>query len=142
MTVRNLETGREFKRLPHSLPAIDDALKWKSGSSRATLEGGEPTPVEKTDTTPATRGDSPDELPLAVRVALEFGRLLDYDVYTEDVDGEPVKVISLAYTTSEAIDALTKQLERFGEVKGYVRRKPDESDHRSTDGTQEHTGDD
>lgn len=42
-TIRNLEGGREFKRLPASLPAVEQALGWVPGSARAILGGGEPT---------------------------------------------------------------------------------------------------
>ena len=146
-SVQNMEAGRAFSRVPASLRKIEATIGWEEGSALAVLAGGEPA-LRKTQPEPTTEQPEPtsdtstSELPAAVRVALKFGQLLDYDVYTEDIDGEPVKMISLAYTTSEAIDALERQLERFGQVKGYVRRKPDESDHRSADGTQENTGDD
>lgn len=45
MTIRNLEGGRKFKRLPASISAVEQALGWAPGSARAILAGGDPTPV-------------------------------------------------------------------------------------------------
>lgn len=41
-TIRNLEGGREFRRPPASLPAVERALGWSPGSARTILAGGDP----------------------------------------------------------------------------------------------------
>lgn len=107
---------------------LEASLRWEPGSVDALLAGGEATPRQSASAAEAPEGadgesETPGEnLPLAVQIALEFGRLLDYDVYTTDVDGDPMQMIQIAVTNAQAVDALKKQLERFGEIKGYVRR--------------------
>jgi transcriptional regulator with XRE-family HTH domain len=151
-SVQNVEAGRAFSRFPASLRKIETALGWEEGSSLAILDGGESTlrrqtvpepTAEPADPTSDSTKSTTEDLPIPVQVALAFGRLLDYDVYTTEVDGEQVKMISLAYTNSEAIDALSRQLEKFGEVKGYVRRKVEEGgDPPPSDGASDNSTDD
>lgn len=42
-TIGNLEGGRRFKRVPASVPAVEQGLGWAPGSARVVLAGGEPT---------------------------------------------------------------------------------------------------
>ncbi len=128
-SVQNIESGRPFKRTPTSFAKIEDALGWERGSCVVTARGGDPAPRKTSPASAAPAGaDSQSETPaenwpLAVQIALGFGQILDYDVYTTDVDGEPLQLIQLAVTNAQAIEAMKKQLDRFGEIKGYVRRQ-------------------
>lgn len=148
MTVRNMENGRAFRRIPPSFPLISLALGWEPTGWRDVAEGREPTlrrqsadvPSDNQDQASAhanatSTADPNPELPLAVRVAIETGQMLDYDVIHFDVDGEPMSVIALAqtgvYDTEEKRAALKEQLEIFSRIKGHIRGEVQDSGERS-----------
>jgi hypothetical protein len=66
-------------------------------------------------------------MPIPLRLALEEGNLLDYEVVTFDVEGEPVTfgafVKSGVSLDEESREVLRKQLEAFGRVRGHIRRE-------------------
>lgn len=133
-TIQRYERATPFEsveRVSTTLAAFERVYGWTPGSCIAVLEGGDPTPLDAGEGVALDSAPGAEQLPIPVRIALEFGQLLDYDVYTEDVDGEEVKVISLAVTSSEAVEALQRQLDRFGQIKGYVRRKADPTEGES-----------
>ena len=73
-TIRNLEGGREFKRPPASLPAVEQALGWAPGSARAILAGVDPTLVVEAARNDAAAPhevedapDSPEDVGMIVR---------------------------------------------------------------------------
>ena len=72
-TYRRIEEGRDVRDISYA--RIEPALRWASGSCRAVLEGGEPTPAEQSK-------------PVVTRVELD-----------EDVMGQIVKAAIV--TTSE-----------------------------------------
>jgi transcriptional regulator with XRE-family HTH domain len=59
-TIRNLEGGRTFSRLPPSVRPMEMALGWAPGSVRAILEGGSPTPTATEGPSAGTPGDVDD----------------------------------------------------------------------------------
>jgi transcriptional regulator with XRE-family HTH domain len=133
-TIKNLEKG-EFTRWPHSIDAVERALGKPEGWARAVARGQ--TPIERTSETAPT---VPDAAPIPLRLALEDGRFLDYDVVTFDIGGEPVTfgafVKSGVSLDEERREVLRKQLEAFGRIKGHIRREAevaDESDASSDD---------
>ena len=94
-TVRNVEGGRTFTRVPSSITAIETALGWAFGSADAVLAGGEPTLASGTLRTAAdgqTAGHSgqPAEstkpparsgtLPIGVQAALDTGETFATDI--------------------------------------------------------------
>lgn len=74
-TIRNLEGGREFKRLPASVAAVEQALGWAPGSARAILAGGEPVATE-TPAAPQT-----PEGAYEIEVDPEVGTIVHNTVY-------------------------------------------------------------
>lgn len=56
-TIRNLEGGRTFSRLPPSIRPLEMALGWQAGSARAVLDGGEPTILAEVRSAPAEPAD-------------------------------------------------------------------------------------
>ncbi|MFD9567709.1 helix-turn-helix domain-containing protein [Streptomyces sp. NPDC059994] len=88
-TVQNLESGRERKRLPSSLPKVEQALGWAPGSGEAVLAGGDPTPQPRTQAAPL---ESP-ALPLRIQQELADGSLLDTTVLDLTPLGSEAKMI-------------------------------------------------
>lgn len=74
-TIRNLEGSREFKRLPASLPTVEQALGWAPGSARAILAGGKPA-LADTPAAPATTEDDYE-----IEVDPEVGTIVHNTVY-------------------------------------------------------------
>lgn len=143
-SVQNIEAGRPFRRTPTSFPKIEDALGWERGSCMAIVRGGQSTP--RASAPAPVRADAQSEtpgenLPLAVQIALGFGQIIDYDVYTTDVDGEPMQMVQLAISSAQAIEAMKKQLDRFGEIKGYVRRHAENEGEVRPTGSETDSGD-
>lgn len=130
-SVQNVEAGRPFTRIPASLRKIDAALGWEEGSCHAVLRGDEPTPRRETSENSVASGDADAfasarrPMPVPVQLALEEGELLDYDVVTFEVDGEPVTMVALAKTgvasNEQKREVLRKQLEVFGRIKGHIQ---------------------
>lgn len=56
-TIRNLEGGRTFSRLPPSVRPMEMALGWAPGSVKAILEGGTPTLVTGEEPPPVATDD-------------------------------------------------------------------------------------
>lgn len=83
-TIKNLEGARQpTKRLPSSIAAVEQALKWAPGSARIVLDGGQPigtTPEAATQ--PSTDGthESLSGLPASV-----LDRLADGEIYATDI---------------------------------------------------------
>lgn len=140
-SVQNTEAARPFTRTPTSHRKIEAALGWEPGSCAAILRGGEPTPRREGTPPPPPRRPTgtappvPDTMPIPLRLALEEGNLLDYEVVTFDVEGEPVTfgafVKSGVSLDEESREVLRKQLEAFGRVRGHIRREaqaPDVAD--------------
>jgi hypothetical protein len=136
-TVQRLWSGKSATYPgPGTKADIEDTLGWTRGSIDTILAGGEPTTRrEASDESPSTdphasahaSASAPEPLPLPVQLARENQRLLDYDVITFDVDGEPVTMAFLAYTGAYddegKRDVLRKQLEAFGKLRGHLRRE-------------------
>lgn len=64
-TLGSIETGGRTRYNRSTLAALEQALEWQSGSVRAILDGGEPTPADpdQTETVPKIRTlDFEDEL--------------------------------------------------------------------------------
>jgi transcriptional regulator with XRE-family HTH domain len=131
-TIKNLEQG-SYTRWPHTIDAVEVALGKPEGWAR-TIARGElterrqtpgDTQVAATDTPANASASAARNLPVPVQLALEHGELLDYDVVTFDVDGEPVTMVALVHTGAaddeHKREILRKQLETFGRIKGHIR---------------------
>ena len=75
-TIQNLESGKDRKRFPTSLPKVERALKWASGSGEAVLLGGDPTPLASEEVAPSDALN----LPLRIQQELAEGSLVDTTV--------------------------------------------------------------
>lgn len=120
---------------------LEQVLGWVTGSVDAVLADGDPTvrretsdessgnPLEAVAAAIATAGA---DLPLAVKLAIETGKLLDYDVQYVTIDGEELAVITLAktgtYDTEEKRAAIRGQLELFGRIKDHIRTETEGAD--------------
>jgi len=80
-TIRNLEGGRKFRRLPASVPAVEQALGWAPGSARIVLDGGEPIAA----TQPAERPQPQPQDTLAGLPASVLDELNSGDVYATEI---------------------------------------------------------
>lgn len=75
-SVQNLESGKARNRMPQTLAKIEPHLGWATGSGRAVLDGGDPTPASAT---PADSHADTDrdklrrKLPLRIVDELESG---------------------------------------------------------------------
>ncbi|MFD5672360.1 helix-turn-helix domain-containing protein [Streptomyces sp. NPDC127040] len=89
-TVQNLESGDEKKRIPSTLPKVEQALGWAPGSGLAVLAGGEPTAIDS----PVAADDMTGKLPLRIVQALGDGLLLDTKILDlEDDSGARMIVV-------------------------------------------------
>lgn len=134
MTVRNLETGRAFTRLPSSLPAMDAALDWEQGGSRTVLDGGEPTlrreTADRPSGEPVANDASPQPatpLPPAIQLMLETGDIIDYDLIALQDDAGPSVLMAFVHpsasATEESRDELRKRLSEFRRIAERVRKE-------------------
>lgn len=137
MTVRNLEAGRAYTRLPPSLSSVERALGWQHGSARAILAGGEPTLIQEaaeptaTDepATPGAGAAAPlgdiRTLPLAVRMGLADGETLDYERIDWDVQGTGMHLYIIVKAgeirTEQEFAAVKRQMEEWARIKKAVR---------------------
>ncbi|HEY1820382.1 MAG TPA: helix-turn-helix transcriptional regulator [Trebonia sp.] len=141
MTVRNLETGREFKRLPHALPAVERALGWEPGSAQAVLDDGEPTPrrqtgqvdVQDVDNAPADpRSASSNGLNLRVQTTLERGETVDQQILEWPVGGESFSVVLVAkvgeYVSEEERAAMGDKMIQWAKAVKRIERALDTPD--------------
>jgi transcriptional regulator with XRE-family HTH domain len=122
-TIKNLEGGRAFTRLPASLPSVEQALDWKPGSARTVLAGGEPTvasvePVPRID-------DSEYEL----EVDPEVGTIVHNTVY--EVLGVVAPNMTLREVREVEALALAAVMSRGGRPR---RRHPQAFDESSASG--------
>jgi transcriptional regulator with XRE-family HTH domain len=103
-TVRNLEGGRDFKRVPPSLTSVEKALGWDFGSADAILNGMEPTLLSGSSDpdggtvvrTLAPAGQRDSGLPTSVQAALDDGDTFATDVIDLSRPGEPFRLIVVA----------------------------------------------
>src|SRR5690349_24313752 len=75
-TIQNLESGKDRKRFPTSLPKVERGLQWASGSGEAVLLGGDPTPLASEEVAPSDALN----LPLRIQQELAEGSLVDTTV--------------------------------------------------------------
>ncbi len=94
-TVQNLEYAKSRKRRPSSLPRLEPALGWATGSGELIADGKPPRPLSPAGETGspaagATTDPANNTIPLRVAHALAAdGPLLDATVIDLSVDGEP-----------------------------------------------------
>lgn len=122
-TIRNLEGGREFKRLPASLPAVGQALGWAPGSARTVLAGGEPTIASAE---PVPRADDGE---YELEVDPEVGMIVRNTVY--EVIGVVEPGMSLSRVREIEALALEAVLSRGGRPR---KRHPQAFDESSASG--------
>lgn len=150
-TVRNVEGGRVFTRVPASVTQIERALGWTFGSADAVLAGGEPTLASASSPPdsqaegrePARPGLAPEEpshvstLPVGVRTALNTGETFATDIIRFP-DLELIVVVkSGTYEGDEGRRNLRKAMEEWLRVQQGIRDlvpAPDAPSHQEPNG--------
>ncbi|MDT0270625.1 helix-turn-helix domain-containing protein [Streptomyces sp. DSM 44915] len=99
-----VEGGRERKRLPTTMPAIEAALGWDSGSAEAILGGGEPATVASPAAGTVGGGELADGMPLRLRHELRQGHVVDSAVVDRPGAGRFIVVWKTDDAASEPTD--------------------------------------
>ncbi|MEW1895973.1 helix-turn-helix domain-containing protein [Streptomyces albidoflavus] len=106
-TVQNLESGVARRRLPSSLPRIEIALGWETGSGEAVLDGAEPTVKPQPETPQAGQ---PAALPLRIQQELEDGQLLDATVLDLTPDSSAKMIVVVKGETGATPEQVRRDL--------------------------------
>ncbi len=138
-TIQNLESGREYSRLPPSLARIEEHFRWAPGSTQKILEGGEPTPlpspVEDEPSPPSsTQPGGPnlaEGMPLRVAQELTQGQVVDTDVLDLTRPGSNSRMIVLWMRDTDQpvdTDVYREELKEWSRVQRALRGIPSEPD--------------
>lgn len=135
-TIQNLESGREYTRLPTSLARIEEYFRWAPGSAQEVLAGGEPTllpePVEDEVSPPSAAPSGPnlaEGMPLRVAQELTQGKVVDTEVVDLTPPGSNSRMIAVWLRDADQpvdTDVYREELREWSRVQRALRGIPSE----------------
>lgn len=120
-TVKDIEAGKGFKKVTHSIRAYAREVGWTENSPEQILAGGEP---ELATPAPAPEGEAPDQpedasaadaavmakLPMRVHQELESGAVLDTLFTYVNREGVDLRLITVAVIPADATPEQRRRL--------------------------------
>lgn len=127
-TVQSLESGTDRSRMPATISAIEQALKWEPGEA-ARLLAGDP-PSESTQR-------FAEGMPMRIAQELSDGQVVDTEVLDLSVPGSSSRIVVVFKSDAAAADRdpaeLRAELQEFSRIQRAMRKIVTDPDDQAAD---------